>query len=145
MTMSTVAETAQKPNCIFCKIIRKDVSSNILHEDDKFLVFPDHRPAATHHYLVIPRQHIREVRDLNKSDVSMVREMEEVGLAVLDKQGGERDSAVTGFHWPIHTVGHLHMHVMAGVSGGVWNKIAFSSYFFGTTEQAIQMMEKKTE
>ena len=42
-------------SCVFCKIVAREVETSVLHEDDRFLVFPDISPAATHHFLVIPK------------------------------------------------------------------------------------------
>ena len=39
--------------------------------------------------------------------------MEAAGLRVLGQQGGDTGNVMTGFHWPLHTVSHLHMHVIA--------------------------------
>ena len=59
--------TAESPNlgskkdCVFCKIAVKEQESRIIYEDEKTVVFPDIRPAANHHYLVIPKEHM-EIR-----------------------------------------------------------------------------------
>lgn len=135
-------ENISNKKCIFCKISRKEMASNILYEDDNYLVFPDHSPAALYHYLVIPRRHIIEVRSLKAEDVPMVKEMERIGLRVLSEKGGDVDTAVTGFHWPIHTVSHLHMHILSPSITGVFKSIQFSRYFFGSTQQAVEMLEK---
>jgi len=141
--MSSTSSAAIEAKCIFCKIVRKDIASNILFEDDNYLVFPDHSPAALHHYLVIPKRHVVEIRSLTKEDIPMVREMETIGLRVLNEQGGDEASAFTGFHWPIHTVSHLHMHILSPSVTGVLKSIQFSRIFFGSTELALDMLDKK--
>ena len=74
----------------------------------------------------------------------MVRDMEELGLRVLVEQGGETDNAITGFHWPFHTVSHLHMHIIApGDNIKFIKKLEFSRMLFGSTQAAIEMLEKK--
>ena len=45
-------------NCIFCKIINKEIPSKIVYEDDKVIAFHDVNPAAPIHILVIPKKHI---------------------------------------------------------------------------------------
>lgn|SRR3989344_4004644 len=51
------------PNCIFCKIIAKEIPAHIVYEDDKFLAFLDIHPHATGHVQVIPKEHVRWVWD----------------------------------------------------------------------------------
>lgn len=45
--------------CVFCRIAAKDEQASILYEDADFVCFRDRNPAATHHYLLIPRLHLR--------------------------------------------------------------------------------------
>ena len=74
----------------------------------------------------------------------MVREMEELGLRVLVEQGGETGNAITGFHWPFHTVSHLHMHIIApGDNIKFLKKLEFSRILFGSTQAAIEMLENR--
>jgi histidine triad (HIT) family protein len=51
-------------DCIFCKIVKKEIPANIVHEDDQFLAFLDINPRAPGHVLVIPKQHYRFVWDV---------------------------------------------------------------------------------
>jgi histidine triad (HIT) family protein len=56
------------PNCIFCKIIKKEIPANIVYEDDKFLAFLDISPSSPGHTLVIPKDHYRWVWDVPTED-----------------------------------------------------------------------------
>lgn len=51
-------------NCIFCKIVAKEIPANIVYEDEDFLAFLDIRPLAPGHTLVIPKKHYRYVWDV---------------------------------------------------------------------------------
>lgn len=74
----------------------------------------------------------------------MVRDMEELGLRVLGEQSGDTDKVMTGFHWPLHTVSHLHMHIIAPCDNIKFlKKLEFSRMLFGSTQAAIEMLEKK--
>ena len=86
-----------------------------------------------------------DIRALSREDIPLVREMEEVGLKVLqDQTTGQAGPALTGFHWPIHSVGHLHLHVIAPADKMRFlSRIVFSGLFFGSTQAAIEMLEKK--
>jgi histidine triad (HIT) family protein len=51
-------------NCVFCKIINKEIPANIVYEDDDFLAFLDIKPQSPGHTLVIPKSHYRWVWDV---------------------------------------------------------------------------------
>ncbi len=51
-------------NCIFCKIIKKEIPAHILYENDYFIAFLDIHPLSPGHALVIPKQHYRYVWDV---------------------------------------------------------------------------------
>ena len=51
-------------NCIFCKIVNKEIPANIVYKDDNFLAFLDINPLSPGHTLVIPKKHYRWVWDI---------------------------------------------------------------------------------
>lgn len=55
------APSAKDVRCVFCRIAAKDEQATIVYEDADFVCFRDRSPAATHHYLLIPRLHLRSV------------------------------------------------------------------------------------
>merc|ERR1711936_1171778 len=63
---ASVSGVGVERNCIFCKIVNKTAAANILYEDKKLMVFTDRSPAAQHHYLVIPKEHIVDIRALSR-------------------------------------------------------------------------------
>ncbi|KAJ3547972.1 hypothetical protein NMY22_g1443 [Coprinellus aureogranulatus] len=119
--------------CVFCNIANTP-GKNILYEDDTFLAFEDVRPAAKHHFLVVPKAHVESVRTLDQGHVPFLKDMEKVGIAVMDKYNVPEDerrlvlspipeqvervgadvSRSMGFHIPpFNSVNHLHLHVHA--------------------------------
>lgn len=60
-------------NCIFCKIINKEIPGNIVYEDEEILAFRDINPQAPVHILVIPKKHIESLIDLEEGDKELVR------------------------------------------------------------------------
>ena len=56
--------TTSDPNCIFCKIVSKEIPANIVYEDENFLAFLDINPSSPGHTLVIPKNHYRWVWDV---------------------------------------------------------------------------------
>lgn len=55
-------------NCIFCKIVRKEIPAEIVYENDEFLAFLDINPRSPGHTLVIPKEHYRWVWDVPNVD-----------------------------------------------------------------------------
>ncbi|KAK4324458.1 hypothetical protein Pmani_004906 [Petrolisthes manimaculis] len=150
--MSTGTTTPPSPShdrgkCIFCKICDGVEPSNIVHQDDEFVVFPDMRPAAPHHYLIVTRQHFTDARSLTKEHIPMVERMVSVGKEVLATQGGSDGSARLGFHWPpFHSISHLHLHVIAPenemgfLARGIFKT---NSFWFVTPETVMARLEDK--
>ncbi|GMN32776.1 hypothetical protein TIFTF001_003843 [Ficus carica] len=104
-----------EPDCIFCQITSKSTSTTILYSDDKVIAFPDIRPSAFRHYLVIPVAHIPTVRDLQRKteDYSLVCHMLEVGQTLLRRDAPQCQYRF-GFHQPpMNSVNHLHLHCQA--------------------------------
>lgn len=60
-------------DCIFCKIIRKEIPADIVYEDEEIIAFKDIQPAAPIHILVIPKKHIPSLAYLENEDEALIR------------------------------------------------------------------------
>lgn len=60
-------------DCIFCKIIKKEIPSEVVYEDEEILAFKDIYPEAPVHILVIPKKHITSIVELEESDKALIR------------------------------------------------------------------------
>lgn len=124
---------------MFCKIIAGRAPAEVLYRDQQMIVIKDIHPAAPHHYLVIPLEHLPDAKHLSPEHAALVERMEQVARAVLKEQGAASgpDEARTGFHWPpFQSLKHLHMHVLAPVASlGFFSQISFmpDSWCFVTT------------
>jgi histidine triad (HIT) family protein len=113
-------------NCIFCKIVAKQIPASIVYEDDDVLAFKDINPAAPVHLLVIPKQHVASLSDCHDGHTAVLGKMlalapklaDEHGVSVKTDDDGERSG---GFKTLINTgpdggqeVYHLHLHVYGG-------------------------------
>lgn len=103
-------------NCIFCMIVKGDIPSNKVYEDDKTLAFYDINPKAPKHVVVIPKKHFKNIIEASE-DKSIVQDM---ALAVAHvtkilnvQDDGFRTVANTG-HDGGQSVDHFHFHVLAG-------------------------------
>jgi histidine triad (HIT) family protein len=107
-----------EPDCIFCKILRNEIPSSRVYEDDEVLVFKDIHPSAPVHLLVIPKKHIARLSEAKPEDQAVLGKMMLVASQVAREQG-----SVDGFRTIVNDgrvgrqdVFHLHMHVLGGPS-----------------------------
>jgi diadenosine tetraphosphate (Ap4A) HIT family hydrolase len=105
--------------CVFCKIAKgQDEKTNLLYQDEKVVVFRDIRPAAEHHYLICPREHIPNAKSLTSLHIPFVENMVEIGKQVLQEQKADISKARFGFHWPpFCMISHLHLHAISPADG----------------------------
>jgi histidine triad (HIT) family protein len=104
-------------SCIFCRIIRGEVPSQIVYRDDQVVAFRDINPQAPVHILVVPVRHIAGVADLTPADVELAGRLLLVARQ-LAEQEGVRDR---GYRLVLNqgpdagqSVDHLHLHLLAG-------------------------------
>ena len=105
--------------CLFCKIVRREVSSDIVLENDEILAFKDVRPVAPVHVLVIPKRHIECLHDALPEDAALLGRMLLAAREVAETLGlgasGYRVVLNTGAHAG-QSVLHVHAHVLGGRS-----------------------------
>jgi histidine triad (HIT) family protein len=104
-------------SCIFCKIGKGEIPSTKVFEDERVLAFDDLHPAAPTHVLVIPKEHIASVNDVEASHAALLGHLFVVARAVAEKKGvaagGYRLVMNTGDHAG-QSVHHMHLHVLGG-------------------------------
>jgi histidine triad (HIT) family protein len=106
-------------NCLFCKIIKGEIPSEKVYEDDRVLAFKDINPQAPTHILLIPKDHIARIDEVTESDRDLMGYLMEM-VAVIAKQEGLSEQ---GFRTVINCgessgqeVFHIHLHIMGGRS-----------------------------
>ncbi|KAI8849546.1 HIT-like domain-containing protein [Chytridium lagenaria] len=107
--------------CLFCRLIRKEINSRIVHEDDKVMAFHDISPAAKHHIIVIPKHHISNCtafKDIHLPTLERMKQVGESAMQALLKEDcyglpqGVDTKYVMGFTKPpFNSINHAHMHV----------------------------------
>ena len=104
-------------DCIFCKIIKKEIPADIVYETEDIICFRDIRPVAPIHVLVIPKKHIEKLTDLKPEDdailVQIYKAINEVAKLEGVSEKGFRVIANCGEDGG-QVVGHLHFHVLGG-------------------------------
>jgi len=112
-------EVKTLPNCIFCKIINGEIPCSKVYEDEKVLAFNDINPEAPVHVLVIPKQHIQSVLELNEDNISITADIFSAINKIARELGIDKDGfrvvANTGVNGN-QTVAHLHYHILGGRS-----------------------------
>jgi histidine triad (HIT) family protein len=99
-------------DCIFCKIIKGDVPTNIEIETDRVVVFKDIHPSAPIHFLIVPKTHMRDIRDADNYIWDDIREVSKK-LSEQMKLTGFRLSTNAG---DAAMIPHLHIHFLAGIT-----------------------------
>ena len=105
-------------DCIFCKIVEKEIPADIVYEDEKIVCFRDLNPQSPVHVLIIPREHIASLDGVEGSEGH--RELlghlmaKVCGIAAaLGLEDGYRLVCNCGRDG-MQTVGHLHFHLLGG-------------------------------
>lgn len=104
-------------DCIFCKIAKKELASEVLFEDENILAFADIHPVAPVHILVIPKKHIASVAEITKQDEALMGKM-----IFRAKELAEKFKADKGGYKLLLRVGddggqevpHIHLHLIGG-------------------------------
>ena len=104
-------------DCIFCKIANKEISSEIVYEDNEVIAFKDIKPVAPVHLLIITKKHIPSVDHLEAEDKELIGSLFLVARKIAREQG----VAETGYRLVFNvgpdagqTVDHLHLHLIGG-------------------------------
>ena len=103
-------------NCLFCKIVRGDIPSTKVYEDELCYAFRDIAPQAPTHILVVPKAHIESVNGITAENSAVVAHIFEVIPAIAKAEGLEGGYRVVSNCGSDagQTVFHLHFHILGG-------------------------------
>jgi len=103
--------------CVFCKIIKKEIPTEILFEDDLAVAFKDRNPIAPVHILIIPKKHIESIADLKEKDEILAGRLIMIAKILAEKF----KIADTGYKLLFRVkkdggqeVPHIHLHLLGG-------------------------------
>jgi len=104
-------------DCIFCKIVSKELPADLVFEDDELIAFNDISPQAPVHLLVVPKAHIATVNDLGEDHAGLVGRMVLRAQALAQARGIDE----SGYRLILNcnadggqTVFHIHLHLLGG-------------------------------
>ncbi len=104
-------------NCIFCKIIAKELAVDLVYESESVVAFKDIHPLAPVHILIIPKKHIATINDLTGNDFELVGKMmmaaKQIATDLAIAEKGYRLLFRVG-EWGGQEVLHIHLHLIGG-------------------------------
>jgi histidine triad (HIT) family protein len=109
----------KKPDCLFCRIIAREVPASIVYEDEQVLAFKDINPQAPIHVLIVPKHHIASLNDLRADTDTIVGTMVRKAAGIAQTQGIANGGYRTVFNTNRdagQTVFHIHLHLLGGRS-----------------------------
>ncbi len=104
------------PDCLFCDVIEGKVKARKVCEDEKVFVFEDIKPQAPTHVLIIPKKHIRGLKEAQPEDAEIIGYMHLVAAKIARERGIE-DGYRTVFNVGPNSgqsVFHIHLHLIGG-------------------------------
>lgn len=101
-------------DCVFCKIINREIPSEFLYEDEKSVIFRDLHPKDKTHLLIVPKKHIHSIAEMDDGDEKIVGHLFHVAQKVA------RDFNLSGYKLQVNVgkdggqeVFHLHVHLLS--------------------------------
>ena len=105
------------PDNVFARILRDEIPSTRVYEDDEFIAFRDINPAAPTHVLLIPREHVSRMSELEDRHAETLADLFQAAAHLARAEGVER----TGWRIVVNegadagqSVFHLHLHLLGG-------------------------------
>ena len=104
-------------DCLFCKMVSGEIKPDVVYEDEHVLAFRDVNPQAPTHVLVIPKQHVSTLNDLDEAQLKLAGRMTLAAATIADQEG----IADSGYRTVMNcnsdggqTVFHIHLHLLGG-------------------------------
>ncbi|MCY4600594.1 MAG: histidine triad nucleotide-binding protein [Acidobacteria bacterium] len=104
-------------DCLFCKIVNREIPAALIHEDDQLVAFRDINPQAPTHALIVPRRHIATLNDLGADADGIVGAIVRRAAAIARDEGFAEAGYRTVFNCNAdggQTVFHIHLHLLGG-------------------------------
>jgi histidine triad (HIT) family protein len=102
------------PDCLFCKIVAGEIPATVVASDERTVSFMDINPATRGHALVVPREHTRDVLEIEPEDLAAVAQagqrLARTVVETLDAAGVNLINSCGAPAW--QTVFHFHLHVI---------------------------------
>lgn len=105
--------------CIFCKVVKGELPTKKVYENDEILAFNDIHPLAPIHVLIIPKKHIEKLTEVKEKDQMLLGEIQLVAAKIAKKLGISESFRVSLCNGAKagQSVFHLHYHLRGGWKG----------------------------
>jgi histidine triad (HIT) family protein len=128
------------PDCIFCKIIRGELPSHTVYEDEKTIAFLDIRPVNAGHTLVVPKKHSNNIFDIEPQDWAATSEsVRKIAVALEKGLGADGvNIAMNNREHAGQVVHHPHVHIIPRYKGDGLKLMPQRNYETGEAESAAE-------
>jgi histidine triad (HIT) family protein len=108
-------------DCLFCKIVRREIPATLVYEDEQIAAFNDVKPQAPTHVLIVPKRHIDSLNKLSIEEDSLIGALVRRASAIAAERGLSEGGYRTVFNTNRdagQTVFHIHLHLLGGRAMG---------------------------
>ncbi len=103
--------------CVFCQIVKGEIPADKVYEDNNYIAFKDIRPKAPVHILIVPKEHIEKLADIDEDNKYIIGDMAVIANKIAKQMGIDK----SGYRVVINNgpdsgqeVYHIHMHLLGG-------------------------------
>ena len=119
-------------DCIFCKVVSKELAATTVFEDELTMVFLDHRPLFHGHCLLVPKQHYETLSDLPSRLIKPLFENAQLLAGAVEAAMEAQGTFVAMNNRVSQSVPHLHIHIVPrrkgdGLKGFFWPRTKYAS------------------
>ena len=122
--------------CLFCKIIKGEIPTNKIYEDDKVFAFLDVKPVNPGHTLVIPKKHVANIEEIEEEDLkALIVAVKKIGLRLKEKLPCPAYNIIQN-NGPVagQEIMHLHFHIVPRFEGDGLKHFPHQEYGLGEAE-----------
>jgi histidine triad (HIT) family protein len=104
-------------DCLFCKIVAKEIPAKVVLEDEETVAFEDLNPQAPTHVLIVPRRHLATLNELAPEDDAVIGRLQRVAAGLARTRGFDRQGYRTVMNCNQaagQSVFHVHLHLLGG-------------------------------
>lgn len=98
-------------NCIFCKIAKKELESNIVYESESIIAFLDIDPISEGHILIMPKEHYLDIEELPKNILNEILELSQRMVKALKELYNPNGYSIMQNGGEFNDIGHFHLHI----------------------------------
>ncbi|MFO7815784.1 MAG: histidine triad nucleotide-binding protein [Halanaerobiales bacterium] len=104
-------------DCLFCKIINKELDTDLIYEDEQLVVFEDINPQAPVHLLIVPKDHKENIMELEENEFDIISHIHKVAVQMAEKfQIAEEGFRIVNNNREKagQSIFHIHYHLLGG-------------------------------